>query len=100
MCIGLKKEADVPYIDIDKEQIPGWSSLQMWRSLHWRHLVQCRPNQFGKQSALTVRRGKKHDYLGIQFDFSKTGKVVMTMNDYITELIEETPDDLLKGIAT
>ena len=56
--------------------------------------------EFGKQSALTVRRGKIHDYLGIQFDFSKAGKVVMTMNDYISELIEETPDDLLKGTAT
>jgi hypothetical protein len=56
--------------------------------------------EFGKQSPLTVRRGKIHDYLGIQFDFSKQGKVVMTMHDYISELLEETPDDLLKGIAT
>jgi hypothetical protein len=56
--------------------------------------------EFGKQSALTVRRGKVHDYLGIQFDFSTAGKVVMTMTDYISELLEETPDDLLKGTAT
>jgi Reverse transcriptase (RNA-dependent DNA polymerase) len=56
--------------------------------------------EFGKQSALTVRRGKIHDYLGIKFDFSKAGKVVMTMADYISELIEETPDDLFKGTPT
>jgi hypothetical protein len=56
--------------------------------------------EFGKELDVTVRRGKVHDYLGIQFDFSEEGKVIMTMNDYITELFKEVPDDLLKGTAS
>jgi hypothetical protein len=43
---------------------------------------------------LTIKRGKIHDYLGIRFDFTKQGKVVMTMNDFIEELLKECPDDL------
>jgi hypothetical protein len=56
--------------------------------------------EFGQVSELTIRRGKIHDYLGIQFDFSNVGKVVMSMHDYISELLEETPDDLLKGVVS
>jgi hypothetical protein len=56
--------------------------------------------EFGKNMDLTIRRGKIHDYFGIQFDFSTKGKVAMTMHDYITELIKECPDDLMKGPST
>jgi hypothetical protein len=56
--------------------------------------------EFGQVSDLTIRRGKVHDYLGIKIDFTTPGKVKMTMNDYISQLLEETPDELLKGPVT
>ena len=56
--------------------------------------------EFGKVSDLTIRRGKVHDYLGIEFDFSKIGKVVMSMDGYISDLLEEAPDELLKGTGS
>jgi hypothetical protein len=52
--------------------------------------------EFGQKLELTVRCGKIHNYLGLRLDFSKKGKVVMSMFDYISELLNETPDDLLK----
>jgi hypothetical protein len=55
----------------------------------------------GQVSDLTIRRGKVHDYLGIKIDYSTSGKVIMSMSDYIlSQLIEETPDELLKGSVT
>jgi hypothetical protein len=56
--------------------------------------------EFGKVSDLTICRGKVHDYLGIQFDFSNDGRVVMSMTDYISELLNQAPDDLLKGTGS
>jgi hypothetical protein len=34
------------------------------------------------------------------FDFTQKGKVIMTMNDFIQELLKECPDDLMKGTST
>jgi hypothetical protein len=53
--------------------------------------------EFGSKMDLPVRRGKIHDYLGIQIDFIEDQKVKMTMYDYIDELIKETPAELMKG---
>jgi hypothetical protein len=55
--------------------------------------------EFGSKMDLPVRRGKIHDYLGIQVDFTEDQKVKMTMYDYIDELINETPAELMKGSA-
>jgi hypothetical protein len=63
-------------------------------------MVNTLKKEFGKVSDLTVTRGKIHNYLGIRFDFSTSGKVVMSMEDYISNLLEETPDDLIKGMAS
>jgi Reverse transcriptase (RNA-dependent DNA polymerase) len=62
--------------------------------------VQLLNEEFGKEMELTIRCGKIHDYLGIQSDFTKKGKVIMTMNDFIQELFKECPDDLMKGMST
>ena len=54
--------------------------------------------EFGKEAPLTVQRGKVfNDYLGMRMDFSKKGKVIFSMEEYIERLINETPDELLKG---
>ena len=63
------------------------------------HMINMVKQEFGKELDVTVRRGKIHDYLGVQFDFSQKGKVVMSMDDYIKELLKECPDDLMKGMS-
>ena len=45
-------------------------------------MIETIKQEFGKKLEVTVRRGQIHDYLGIQFDFSEEGQIVMTMNDY------------------
>jgi hypothetical protein len=36
-------------------------------------------------------RGKVHDYLGMTFDISQKGKVLVDMCDYITNMVEDFP---------
>jgi tagatose-1,6-bisphosphate aldolase non-catalytic subunit AgaZ/GatZ len=48
---------------------------------------------------VTVPHGKIHNYLGIQFDFMQKGKVFMTMDNFIQELLQEVLDNLFKGTA-
>ena len=45
----------------------------------------------GKPSPLTVKRGKKHDYLGMLLDYSVKGKVKIDMRKYIETILEELP---------
>ena len=56
--------------------------------------------EFGKEAPLTVTRGKIHEYLGMTIDFSDPGKVIFSMIDYVQKLIDETPEELLKGACT
>ena len=49
---------------------------------------------FGKEAPLTVTRGKIHDYLGMKIDYSEEGKVKITMEDYIKNMLEDLPDDM------
>lgn len=39
--------------------------------------------EFGKEAPLTIRRGKKHVYIGMKIDYSISGKVIITMIEYI-----------------
>ena len=38
---------------------------------------------------MKIKRGKIHEYLGMQLDFAVTGKVKITMFDYIQEMLED-----------
>jgi hypothetical protein len=49
--------------------------------------------RFGKDAPLTITRGKIHEYLGMTIDFSQKGKAIFWMNDYVDNVIAETPDD-------
>ena len=46
----------------------------------------------GKQSPLTVKRGKKHDYLGMTLDYSVDNKVKIDMQKYIQSIFDELSD--------
>jgi hypothetical protein len=60
-------------------------------------MIESIKQEVGQKMDITVWRGKIHDYLELCMDFSEKGKVVLTMNDFISELLKETPDELLKG---
>jgi hypothetical protein len=49
-----------------------------------------------KKYGMTVftHRGKVHDYLGMIFDFSTKGKVMVTMMEYIKNIIKDFPEEI------
>ena len=44
---------------------------------------------YGGYGKIKSVRGKLHDYLGMNFDFSKDGKVLIDMIEYIANMIDE-----------
>ncbi len=56
-------------------------------------------DEFGKETPLTISRGKVHDYLGMTFDFSKHGEVTVDMREHIKTILNDIPNDMV-GVAT
>ena len=56
-------------------------------------------SEYGKVGEMTVRRGKKHDYLRMTLDFSKDGAFIVDMEEYLKEIIKDLPEDM-NGTAT
>jgi hypothetical protein len=44
--------------------------------------------------SVAAHRGKVHDYLGMVFDFSKEGRVVINMVEYIKNVITDFPEEI------
>ena len=53
--------------------------------------------QFGKTSPLSTTRGSVHDYLGMTLDYSLEGRLRISMYDYLQEIIQNMPDELVSG---
>ena len=53
---------------------------------------------FGIEAPLTINRGKVHDYLGMNIDFSTSNKVIIGMQHYVKGILDEVPDDMT-GVA-
>ena len=53
--------------------------------------------KYGKQVPIPSTTGKIHNYLGTTIDYSMPGKVVFCMEDYIDQMMDECPEDVLKG---
>ena len=49
---------------------------------------------FGKEAPLTVRRGKSHDYLGMNLDYTETGILKIEMTGYIENILKEMPAEM------
>ena len=49
---------------------------------------------------MIVSRGNKHTYVRMDLDYSSPGKVILSMNSYITEAIENPPEEMMKSIKT
>jgi len=56
-------------------------------------------DQYGKEEPISMHRGKVHDYLGMQLDFTQHGKLVLSMIEYIKNVLSEAPDDM-QGTAS
>ena len=56
--------------------------------------------EYGKQSPLTVTRGKKHVYLGMTLDYSKKGAVIVDMRDYVKDMLEDFPRSISGRVAS
>ena len=49
---------------------------------------------------MTVHRGKRHNYLGIDLDYSSPGKVKISMIKYLHKIIQGFPEVIKGGAAT
>ena len=54
---------------------------------------------YGGYGKVKCTRGKVHDYLGMTFDFSQKGKVIIDMVDYIASMVDDSPIKLKPGEA-
>ena len=43
---------------------------------------------------MAIHRGKKHDYLGMEIDFSEKGKVKIGMTEYVERMLEVFPEKI------
>ena len=62
-------------------------------------IIKMLEEEFGKEAPLTICQGKIHDYLGMTLDFSIDGKVQISMEEYIRNMLTELPEDM-DGMAT
>ena len=56
--------------------------------------------KYGKEAPLTVSHGKKHDYLGMVIDNSRHSAVMITMLDFISNMLKELASDMDSVSAT
>ena len=61
-------------------------------------IIELLHTEYGKdeETPLTVNRGLKHDYLGMQINYSTKGEVVFTMFEFIKKLMDEIPEEFNK----
>ena len=55
-------------------------------------------DKFGKETPISQSYRKKHEYLGMQMDYSVPSKVTISMEDYIRLILQEAPEDM-EGMA-
>jgi hypothetical protein len=54
----------------------------------WSH------EKYGEHGEVAIHRGKKHDYLGMEIDFSEKGKVKIGMTEYVESMLEVFPEKI------
>ena len=53
--------------------------------------------QYGQMGEVKAHRGKVHEYLGMQLDYSVNGKVQINMVDYVKEMISSFPENIVNS---
>jgi hypothetical protein len=49
---------------------------------------------YGEHGEVAIHRGKKHDYLGMELDFTEKGKVKTGMTEYVESMLEVFPEKI------
>jgi hypothetical protein len=49
---------------------------------------------YGEHGEVAIHRGKIHDYLGMEIDFSEKGKVKISMTEYVESMLEVFPEKI------
>jgi hypothetical protein len=49
---------------------------------------------YGEHGEVAIHRGKTHDYLGLEIDFSEKGKVKIGMTKYVESMLEVFPENI------
>jgi hypothetical protein len=52
------------------------------------------PENYGEHGEVAIQRGKKHDYLDMELDFSGKGKVKIGTTEYVASILEIFPEKL------
>ena len=63
-------------------------------------VIEALSGEYGDIMPLTVSRGKVHDYLGMVFDYTTDGDVLVQMYQYIEELIRNAPERYKVGVGS
>jgi hypothetical protein len=50
--------------------------------------------KYGEHGEVAIHRGKIHDYLGMEIDFSEKGKVKIGMTEYVESMLEVFPEKI------
>ncbi len=56
--------------------------------------------KYGKETLLSVQRGRVHEYLEMTTDYNIHGKVLFKMDEYVDRLLDEAPEDTNEKVAT
>ena len=56
--------------------------------------IQQMEETFGKDTPLSVSRGRTHDYLGMTLDFRNKGEVRIDMEHYINMMLHDAPKEM------
>jgi hypothetical protein len=84
--------------------IDGKQCTVLWRHVDDLKISHVDPNvqttiiglideEFGKESPITVTRGKAHDYLGMTLDYTEKGKVKIKMTDSVAKMLKDLPEE-------
>eukprot|EP00957_Ditylum_brightwellii_P018377 1383697-Ditylum_brightwellii.AAC.1 len=76
---------------VDDLKISHADSKEVSRMLKWLE---------GKYENFCTTKSKVHNYLEMTQDFTKKGKVKISMVDYLKEFIEDFPEELSGCVAT
>jgi hypothetical protein len=77
---------------IDDLKLSHASSDEVTKTIEWLKSI------YGQD--MRVSRGKKHDYLGMDLDYSNDGEVKITMINYLKGFLEDFPEAIVKTAAT
>ena len=56
--------------------------------------------KYGKTDTVTFTHGKSQNYPGIKIDFSSLERVEITINDSISDILDDAPDDMIGEAVT